>query len=238
MSYLYDPRYNRRRGNPSAPSRPPTPTVADYQALSQAYEALKTAGEQQGKDLQNARIELATTKEALHQQSEDLKSLEAELLFARAGLEDAQGRLAEAEDQAWPEKYARLQAEVDNLRKRWEQRFANESAEFRRKLLSDMIPVADHLDLALQHAPPGDDAAVKNFIGNIEATRRAFLDALRRYGVERIDPLGESFDPNRHEAIGHAPGGELPAEHVAQVVQAGYMEGDRLVRPARVLVSA
>ena len=213
------------------------PTLADYQALGQAYEELKARFEQQGKELQNAKVEVESTKEALHRQSEDFKSLETELVFTRAAFEDAQQRLAEADSQSWQEKYLRLQAEVENLRKRWEQRLANESAEFRRKVLSDMIPVADHLDLALQHAPAGDDATVKNFIGNIEATRRAFLEALRRYGVERIDPLGEAFDPNRHEAIGHAPAEGTPPEHVAQVVQAGYVEGERLIRPARVLVS-
>jgi molecular chaperone GrpE len=99
-----------------------------------------------------------------------------------------------------------------------------------------MIPLADHLDLALQHAPATEDSSVKNFVGNIEATRRAFLETLRRYGVERIEPLGEPFDPNQHEAIGHVDSGDIPADHVAQVVQAGYREGERLVRPARVLV--
>jgi molecular chaperone GrpE len=75
-------------------------------------------------------------------------------------------------------------------------------------------------------------------VSNIEATRRAFLETLRRYGVERVDPQGEPFDPNVHEAIGHAPVEGVPADHVAQVVQAGYVEGDRVIRPARVLVSA
>ena len=237
MSYLYDSRNSRRRTAPIAPVRPAPPTLADYQLLTEAYAELKALAEQQSKELQNAKVELESMKEALHKQSEDFKSLETELVFTRAAFEDAQQRLDAAAEQSWEEKYLRLQAEVENLRKRWEQRLANESAEFRRKLLLDMIPVADHLDLALQHAPAGEDATVKNFIGNIEATRRAFLEALRRYGVERIDPLGEAFDPNRHEAIGHAPAGELPAEHVAQVVQAGYVEGERLIRPARVLVS-
>ena len=100
-----------------------------------------------------------------------------------------------------------------------------------------MLPLADHLDLALQHRPQMDDVQVANFIGNIDATRRAFLETLRRYGVERIEPQNEMFDPNRHEAIGQAPSPEVPADHVAQVVQAGYADGERILRPARVLVS-
>ena len=132
----------------------------------------------------------------------------------------------------------RQQAEMDNLRKRWEQRAQAETAENRRRILADMLPLADHLDLALQHQPQIDDVQVRNFIGNIEATRRAFLETLRRYGVERIDPVNEPFDPTRHEAIGHTPSAETPVDHVATVVQAGYVEGDRVLRPALVLVSS
>jgi len=57
-------------------------------------------------------------------------------------------------------------------------------------------------------------------------------------GLTRVYPLGEPFDPNLHEAIGHAPVPGVPADHVAQVLQAGYIAGDRVIRPARVLVSA
>lgn len=237
MSYLYNSRNNRRRHVPASSPGQTVPTLADYQVLAQAFEELKTRFEEQGKTLHNTKSDLDIKNEALHKQSEEFKSLEAEIVFLRAALEDAQQQVTTAEETTWQEKYVRLQAEVDNLRKRWEQRFGTESAEFRRRVLVDMLPLADHLDLAMQHAPASDEAAVRNFIGNIEATRRAFLETLRRYGVERIDPLGEPFDPNQHEAVGHAPAAGVPAEHVAQVLQVGYMEGDRLLRPARVLVS-
>lgn len=240
MSYMY----NRRRPVPPSQSggqRPPT--LEDYVKLAQEHKELKTRLEEQSKALHNTKVELDITKDALHKQAEELKKLETELLFTRAGLEDAQKKQeaqdkAEAGDASWQEKYVRLQAEVENLRKRWEQRATADTAEARRRILNDMLPLADHLDLAMQHAPENDDAVVKSFIGNIEATRRAFLETLRRYGVERIDPQGEPFDPNLHEAIGHAPVPGIAADHVAQVVQAGYVEGERVIRPARVLVSA
>jgi molecular chaperone GrpE len=236
--------YNRRRPMPPGQGggqRPPT--LADFEKLARLYEEQKARLDEQSKALHNTRTELDITKDALHKQSEEFKKLETELLFTRAGLEDAQKKQEaqskdEAGDQSWQEKYVRLQAEVENLRKRWEQRAAADTAEARRRILNDMLPLADHLDLAMQHAPENGDAAVKSFIGNIEATRRAFLETLRRYGVERIDPQGEPFDPNRHEAVGHAPVPGVAADHVAQVVQAGYVEGDRVIRPARVLVSA
>lgn len=234
MSYMY----NRRRPMPPSPGGQRPPTLADFEKLARAYEEQNARLEEQSKALHNIKSELEITKEALHKQSEEQKKLETELLFTRAALEDTQKQQADAGDQSWQEKYVRLQAEVDNLRKRWEQRSASETAEGRRRILSDMLPLADHLDLAMQHAPESDDAVVKSFIGNIEATRRAFLETLRRYGVERIDPQGEPFDPNRHEAISHAPVSGVAADHVAQVVQAGYVEGDRVIRPARVVVSA
>ncbi len=235
MSYMY----NRRR--PMPPNQPQGPrqiNPADVENFVRAYEEQGARLEEQSKALQNSKTELEITKDALHKQSEEFKRLEAELLFTRAALEDANKKLAAEDDQSWQEKYVRLQAEVDNLRKRWEQRSASDTAEFRRRILIDMLPLADHLDLAMQHAPESNNSAVKGFIDNIEATRSAFLDTLRRYGIERVEPQGQLFDPNLHEAIGHAPVPGVPADHVAQVVQAGYVEGNRVIRPARVLVSA
>jgi len=243
MSYMYNRPRRPAPPNQSRGQRPITP--ADVEKFVRAYEEQSKRLDEQSKALQNIKSELEITKDALHKQSEEFKKLETELVFTRAALEDAQKKLgvpeeasASAEEQSWQEKYARLQAEVDNLRKRWEQRATSETAEAKRRILNDMLPLADHLDLAMQHAPTGDDPALKSFLANIEATRRAFLETLRRYGVERVDPQGELFDPHLHEAIGHTPAPGVPADHVAQVVQAGYIEGDRVIRPARVLVSA
>lgn len=127
----------------------------------------------------------------------------------------------------------RLQADVENMRKRWDQRLATDTAEARHRILNDMLPLADHLDWAMEHTPKSDDAVVKNYIGSIEATRRAFLETLRRYGIERIGEAGEAFDPNWHEAVGQAAVPGVAADHVAQVVQAGYKEGERVIRRAR-----
>lgn len=239
MSYMYN---RPRRPAPPSQGGQRQPTIEDYLQLAQEYKQQKAALEEQARTLQNTKSELEITKEALHKQSEEFKKLETEMVFNRAALEDAQKKLAEPapnpEEITWQEKYVRLQAEVENLRKRWEGRAAADTAEARRRILNDMLPLADHLDLAMQHAPESDEPLVKSFLGNIEATRRAFLETLRRYGVERVDPQGEPFDPNLHDAVGHAHVDGVPADHVAQVMQAGYVEGDRVIRPARVLVSA
>jgi len=200
---------------------------------------LQAALDRQTKELRHKTQELEIKDEALRRQSEHQKEVETELVFVRAALAEAQEKLAaNAEEATWQERFLRQQAEMDNLRKRWEQRVIADTAENRRRVLADMLPLADHLDLALQHQPSTEDVQVRNFIGNIDATRRAFLETLRRYGVERIDPVNAPFDPAHHEALGQTPSNDVPTDHVAVVAQAGYAEGDKILRPARVLVSS
>jgi molecular chaperone GrpE len=214
------------------------PTLDDFRTLAQAYQDLQARHEQLGKELQEKNRELEIKSEALHRQSVDFKQMEAELMWNRAALQQAQEeREAGAGNENWPERYARLQAEIENLRKRWEQRFEVETREARHKILRDMLPLADHLDLALHHAQGSSDDRMREFIRSIEATRQAFGDTLRRYGVEPIAAMGEPFDPNLHEAVGEIEDAALAPGTVAQIVQTGYSEGENLLRPARVLVN-
>jgi len=188
--------------------------------------------------------ELQVKDEVLAKQSADVKSIEAELLVNRAALQQTQAKLDEVEqekedDLSWQERYKRLQAENENSRKRLERRYGDEAVEKRNRILLDMLPLADHLDMALKHIEMTDVAGdpVQAIVGNIEATRRAFLETLKRYGITQIECQGQPFDPNMHEAIGQAEDDEVPADHITQVIQSGYTEGEKLVRPARVLVS-
>ncbi|GIV76598.1 nucleotide exchange factor GrpE [Litorilinea aerophila] len=216
------------------------PTLEDYRALAQAYQELQARFEQQARELAELRRELEIKNEALQRQSADLKSLEAELAWTKAALQQATeqaDKAAESSGENWQERYLRLQAELDNLRKRLEQRSAAETREARQRILRDMLPLADHLDLALAHAPEHAEGTGKEFIRNIEAVRQAFLETLKRYGVERIQAEGQPFDPHIHEAVGEVDDPNVPAGHVARVIQAGYQENGQLLRPARVLVS-
>jgi molecular chaperone GrpE len=210
------------------------PTLDDYVALQKAHEELQDAYERQGKEAAKLQQELQIKNEALHRQSADLKNLEAELVWARAAVQQQEQEQTEESQENWAERYARLQAEVENLRKRWEQRFATDTAEARHRILLDMLPLADHLEMALRHA--GAEGA-DDFVASVEAIHRAFLDALKRYDVTPIDALGQPFDPALHEAVGQIRREDTPPGAVAEVVQTGYREGDRLLRPARVLVN-
>ena len=240
MSYMYDPRYRRMR--PGQPvQRAQAQQMPSYEELAAAYLNLNTQAEAQAKELEAKKAELRIKDEALHKQAEDLKQTQAELVWARAALQQAQQEketgAKEGNQETWQERYIRLQAEVENLRRRWEQRFAGETAEARRAILRDMLPLADHLELALKHGAELEGDAARQFVANIEATRRAFLDTLRRYGVEAQEPEGKPFDPALHEAVGQVVAEGSEPGSVVHVVQTGYMEGDKLLRPARVVVN-
>lgn len=226
------------------------PTLADYDRLAQAYVELKEGAEKQQRLLEDAQQAIDIRDDLLKKQGEELKQRISEVAFLKAITAQRQrdednanakaGKGANAEE--WQERYLRLQAEMENLRRRFEQRAATESAEARRAILRDMLPLADHLELALQHGSALEGEAAKGFVGSIEATYRAFLETLRRYGVAPIEAEGTPFDPALHEAVGMIPLANAPAgtqaEHVAHVVQRGYLDGETLLRPARVLVAA
>jgi molecular chaperone GrpE len=251
MNYYNNP-YGRRRvvAGPQASG----PTLADYQAVVKAYQEVQAQAQQQAQELalkQRALAEkehelgeknreLAIKSEALQRQNADLKQLEAELVWTKAALQQ-QDRAVQQETDAdgatWRERYTRLQAELENLRRRWEQRFALETAEARHAILRDMLPLADHLEMALRHGEALEGEQAREFLRNIEATYQAFIETLRRYGVALIAAQGQPFDPNLHEAVGQIHTDAVPAGAVAEVVQTGYTEGDKLLRAARVLVN-
>jgi molecular chaperone GrpE len=260
MPVYYDP--YRRRGM-SQPRPDGMPGSEEVQRLVQAYQSLQTKVEQQAQALNAKQRELDTKQrevtanaqalketqreleiknEALSRQNADLKQMEAELMWARAAAQQQENHEQEsksaqaAEEMSWRERYMRLQGELDSLRRRWEQRFETEAANTRHEILRDMLPLADHLELALQHSAEAEGEQAKEYVSNIRATYQAFLNTLKRYGVTQIEAQGQPFDPNLHEAVGQVKTGDVPSGHVAQVLQSGYMEGDKLLRPARVLV--
>ena len=256
MPYFYDPYGRRRAARAPQPAAGARVSVDDVQKLAQAYQELAAAYEQQSRDLDagrrdsvaqaktlaEVRQELAIKTEALQRQSADLKQLEAELVWTRAALRQQDQanppdiKEQSGEEQSWRQRYEQLQAEVDALRKRWELRFETESAAARHAILSDMLPLADHLELALQHGAQlaGDQA--QEYVQTIGAICQAFLNVLKGYGVTPLEALGRPFDPNLHEAVGRVQDGETPSGYVAQVVRTGYVEGEKLLRAARVLV--
>ena len=139
------------------------------------------------------------------------------------------------------DKLLRTLAEMENLRKRTEREVSDARTYAVSGFARDVLAVADNMHRALEAIGPEareqSDAAMKTLIEGIELTERELHKVLQKNGVKKFSPDGEKFDPNMHEAMYEVPTQDLPAGHVAQVMQAGYMLGERVLRPAMVGVS-
>src|SRR5262245_36633430 len=135
----------------------------------------------------------------------------------------------------------RALADMENLRKRTEREVTDARAYGISSFARDVLGVADNIERALEatgedwkkHA----DERGKALFEGVELTERDLLKAVERHGVRRIDPQGERFDPNLHEAMYEVPNEKVPAGTVVQVLQSGFTIGDRILRPARVAIA-
>lgn len=152
-------------------------------------------------------------------------------------LERLQQALAEAEERAkshW-EQYLRAVAELDNVRKRAQRDIEAANRYGLEKFAAELLPVRDSLELAVQNAEKTTDT--RSLKQGQEATLQLLVKALENIGVVTINPIGEPFDPARHEAMLAQPSETAEPNSVLQVVQPGYELKGRLLRPARVIVS-
>src|SRR5277367_28800 len=135
----------------------------------------------------------------------------------------------------------RTLAEMENLRKRTDREVADSRLYGVSSFARDMLNVADNMRRALDAVPPelrmSAEAGVKALIEGVDLTERELLKALEKNGIRQFSPQGEKFDPNLHQAMFEVPDPTVPAGSVVQVVQPGYMIGERMLRPALVGVS-
>jgi molecular chaperone GrpE len=135
------------------------------------------------------------------------------------------------------ERYLRLHAEFDNFRRRGLKE-KQESLQFgHQNLVKDLLSAVDNLERALEHGAQNTGPEAKGILDGVELVHREVLGALAKHGVTQIEAEGKTFDPAVHEAMGQVPNDEVPANTVLQVLQKGYQIRDRMLRPARVLVS-
>jgi molecular chaperone GrpE len=147
-------------------------------------------------------------------------------------------RLAEAEAKAAAAQDARLRAhaDLDNVRKRAERETQLARQYGAEKLLGELLSVADSLDLGLAAASkPG--AQLEALIEGLQLTHKQLIATLEKHGVKRVDPRGEPFNPDLHEAVTMVPSTEVAPNHVVEVMQKGYRLHERLLRPAMVVVA-
>ncbi len=139
------------------------------------------------------------------------------------------------------ERVLRTLADMENMRRRTEREVADAKTYGVTSFAREMLTLADNLRRALEAVTPETRAAadpvLASFIEGVELTERAFLSSLARQGVKKVEPQGQRFDPNMHEALFEAPDPSVPNGTVVQVVETGYSIGDRCLRPAKVGVS-
>ncbi|PTM39327.1 nucleotide exchange factor GrpE [Bosea sp. 124] len=148
----------------------------------------------------------------------------------------------EAERDDLKDKLLRTLADMENLRRRTEREIGDAKAYAVTSFARDMLGSADNLRRALESLPESaraaEEPALKALIEGVELTERDLVKTLERHGVRKIDPQGEKFDPNMHQAMFEAPDAEIGKGLVSKVVQSGYKIGERVLRPALVGVSA
>ncbi len=155
----------------------------------------------------------------------DLEKLRAELESAKA---EAVANL---------DKFLRAKAEADNVRKRTENEIANVRKYAVESFASELLAVHDSLDLARSVSLVDAAAAVEKMHEGLELTLKLMDGVLAKFGVVQIDPKGEKFDPERHQALSMVESAEVAPNHIVTVVQKGYLLRDRLLRPAMVIVA-
>jgi len=163
---------------------------------------------------------------AAEQEIEDLIDAETERLTE---LSDA---LAEAEEMR--DRYLRLKAEWDNYRKRTEAERADERSRATQRLVERILPVLDDMERALDHTTTAPEESFKDGIVQVYSKLQGVLE---NEGVSIIDPKGEPFDANFHYAVSKIEDKKVPDETVVEVFQKGYQMGNRVLRPAAVVVS-
>ncbi len=132
------------------------------------------------------------------------------------------------------DRYLRTAADLENLRKRQKRELDDAKLESKGRVLKEMLPVVDNLERAIEHATT--QAGSNPIVEGVQLVLRQFLTAFERLEVTPVEANGQPFDPNLHEAISQQESDQAPGT-VVQVLQRGYKSGERLLRPALVVVA-
>lgn len=178
---------------------------------------------------QQKAAESSARDDAAH--AETAAAATADLLLAQGKIDSLEKSVAEAKDQL-----IRTVADMENLRKRSAREREDASKYAVSSFARDLLDVADTFRRAIDSIPADlkTDERIVPMVQGIEAMERALLSCFEKNGIKKIEPLDEPFNPNFHEVMFEAPVPEKPAGVIIQVIEAGYILHDRLLRPARV----
>ncbi|MEE4277523.1 MAG: nucleotide exchange factor GrpE [Halieaceae bacterium] len=208
---------NKQEQDPVAPEAADEATV---DAASTGGAPQESSPEAEGAGVFDAAVEAVTEADPMENEGSpdpQLARLEEELEKAR----DAALRAA---------------AEAQNAKRRAEQDVEKARKYALERFCSELLPVVDNLERALE-AAGGDDEALRPIAEGVELTLKSFTDALQKFQIEAVDPAGEPFDPERHQAMSLVENPDVEPNTVLAVMQKGYTLNGRLVRPAMVMVS-
>ena len=183
--------------------------------------------EQHAQGVEQEAVEQAPEAE---QAAENLAAPTVESLLAEVA--ELQAKVTEQNDSV-----LRAQAEVQNIRRRSERDVENAHKFALDKFSADLLPIIDSLERALDAAENLEAEAVKAMRDGVELTLKMFVDTLGKHGIEQLNPVGEPFNPEFHQAMSMVPNPEMEPNSVMAVMQKGYVLKGRLVRPAMVVVS-
>ena len=189
---------------------------------------------------QEAKQEPGVENESASEDESSGENESAEGLNAQdLSLEQALEKLADAEEAAARAKddLLRVQAEMQNLRRRTEQDIEKAHKYGQEKFSSELLSVMDNLERALTAASQHEDEAVKAIYDGVDLTLKSFTDCFSKFNIEAVDPMGEPFDPQLHQAMSIQDNPEVEPNTVIAVMQKGYTLHGRVIRPAMVMVS-
>ncbi len=166
----------------------------------------------------------AQTDEATESSDDSADSIEVELQKAQATIQEY-----------W-DQIMRLRAEMENNRKRAERDVENAHKFALKNFVENLLPVIDSMEMG-QSAAIAENATLESIREGSELTMNMFVQVLQRSGLEQINPLGDKFDPEKHQAISMVEMPDAESNSVIEVMQKGFLLNDRLIRPAMVVVA-
>ncbi|MBB1431916.1 MULTISPECIES: nucleotide exchange factor GrpE [Pseudoalteromonas] len=182
-------------------------------------------------EISKMQADVEAAVEAADQHAEEEQSPEAEIAMLYAELEAAKQTIADQKDGV-----VRAAADVDNIRRRAAQDVEKAHKFALEKFANELLPVIDNLERAIEFSDK-ENETLKPLLEGIDMTVKSFNDAVSKFGVEIVNPQGEQFNPDFHQAMSIQPSNDVTPNTVLAVMQKGYTLNGRLLRPAMVMVS-
>ena len=187
---------------------------------------------------ENANVEDAQTVEAKQEQAEESVDSSVPEQSDAEHIAHLEKALAQAQKTVDDQKdsVVRAKAEIENMRRRAAQDVEKAHKFALEKFATSLLPVIDNLERAIQFADK-ENEAIKSVVEGVELTHQSFISTVEKFDMEVVDPQGEAFNPDRHQAMSMVEDAQLKPNTVTAVMQKGYVLNGRLLRPAMVMVS-